>query len=117
MTYDILKQDDLGRPVWQQFGACRLPDNATPEQVHQWLNTFFPERGSSTKEAKAVCELCPVRQKCLDYALMNGEKFGIWGGTSERERRKIRKDRTAENEDWRKKLRQEYGLKESQRYD
>ena len=54
---------------------------------------FFPERGASTKEAKAVCQGCEVRVDCLEYALANGEKFGIWGGRSERERRRIRRQR------------------------
>jgi WhiB family transcriptional regulator, redox-sensing transcriptional regulator len=54
---------------------------------------FFPERGASTKEAKAVCRGCVVREHCLEYALANGEKFGIWGGLSERERRRIRRQR------------------------
>jgi WhiB family redox-sensing transcriptional regulator len=48
---------------------------------------FFPERGASTREAKEV------RDECLEYALANGEKFGIWGGLSERERRKLRRQR------------------------
>src|ERR1700739_605766 len=52
---------------------------------------FFPERGASTREAKEVCRGCVVREDCLEYALANGEKFGIWGGLSERERRKIRR--------------------------
>jgi WhiB family redox-sensing transcriptional regulator len=51
---------------------------------------FFPERGASTKEAKAVCAACTVRETCLEYALAHGEKHGIWGGKSERERRRIR---------------------------
>jgi len=54
---------------------------------------FFPERGASTREAKEVCRGCEVRQQCLDYALENGEKFGIWGGLSERERRRLRRQR------------------------
>jgi WhiB family redox-sensing transcriptional regulator len=57
---------------------------------------FFPERGASTREAKEVCRGCVVREDCLEYALANGEKFGIWGGLSERERRKIRRRRTLE---------------------
>ena len=52
---------------------------------------FFPERGASTKEAKSVCQGCVVREECLEYALANGEKFGIWGGLSERERRKLKR--------------------------
>lgn len=54
---------------------------------------FYPERGESTREAKAVCKACDVRPDCLEYALKGGEKFGIWGGTSERERRRIRRER------------------------
>ena len=54
---------------------------------------FFPERGASTREAKEVCRGCVVRLECLEYALANGEKFGIWGGMSERERRRIRRAR------------------------
>ena len=54
---------------------------------------FFPERGASTREAKEVCRGCVVREACLEYALTNGEKFGIWGGMSERERRRVRRAR------------------------
>ena len=54
---------------------------------------FFPERGASTREAKEVCRACIVRVECLEYALANGEKFGIWGGMSERERGRIRRAR------------------------
>ena len=53
---------------------------------------FFPERGASTREAKEVCRGCVVRENCLELA--NGEKFGIWGGLSERERRRVRRIRT-----------------------
>lgn len=50
---------------------------------------FFPEKGGSTREAKQVCAACFVAAECLDYALTMGERFGIWGGLSERERRAI----------------------------
>ena len=56
---------------------------------------FFPERGASTREAKEVCRGCVVQADCLEFALQNGEKFGIWGGLSERERRRIRRQRAA----------------------
>jgi len=59
---------------------------------------FFPERGASTKEAKAVCRSCVVKEECLEFALVNSEKFGIWGGMSERERRRIRRQRAQERE-------------------
>lgn len=68
---------------WQDFSNCLGVDP----------DLFFPERGASTREAKEVCRGCVVREECLEYALANSEKFGIWGGMSERERRKIRKQR------------------------
>jgi WhiB family redox-sensing transcriptional regulator len=52
---------------------------------------FFPGRGASVKEAKAVCSGCKCRESCLQYALDNHGQIGIWGGTSERERRSIRR--------------------------
>ena len=61
--------------------------------LEQNPDLFFPERGASTKEAKAVCQGCEVRGDCLEYALANGEKFGIWGGLSDRERRRILRQR------------------------
>jgi WhiB family transcriptional regulator, redox-sensing transcriptional regulator len=54
---------------------------------------FFPSRGESCVEAKAVCRVCPVRVECLEFALATGEAHGIWGGASERERRRIRRQR------------------------
>lgn len=69
--------------AWQDFANCR---GADPD-------LFFPERGASTKEAKSVCRACVVREDCLEYALENSEKFGIWGGLSERERRRLRRAR------------------------
>ena len=68
---------------WQEFSNCLGVDP----------DLFFPERGASTKEAKQVCQGCVVREDCLEYALANGEKFGIWGGLSERERSRIRRQR------------------------
>ena len=58
---------------------------------------FFPERGASTREAKEGCKGCIVRGECLEYALANGEKFGIWGGLSERERRRLRRQRAQDS--------------------
>nr|WP_204331298.1 WhiB family transcriptional regulator [Geodermatophilus sabuli] len=54
---------------------------------------FFPEKGGSTREAKRVCVGCAVQTECLEYALSNDERFGIWGGLSERERRRLRLQR------------------------
>ena len=72
--------------TWQAEARCLEAD---PE-------IFFPERGGSSRAARAVCRDCTVRDECLRYALANREQFGIWGGTSERERRKLRKLRTLE---------------------
>ena len=69
--------------TWQEFSNCLGVDP----------DLFFPERGASTREAKEVCRGCVVREDCLEFALQNGEKFGIWGGMSERERRRIRRQR------------------------
>ena len=66
---------------WQERALCAQTD---PE-------AFFPEKGGSTREAKKVCVGCEVRAECLEYALANDERFGIWGGLSERERRKLKK--------------------------
>lgn len=62
-------------------GACRSLPAA-------W---FHPDRGESTSEARTVCATCAVRPDCLRWALTNHEHFGVWGGTSERERRRIRR--------------------------
>lgn len=59
---------------------------------------FYPEKGESAKAAKAVCDRdggCPVKKECLEWALDNNEHFGVWGGKSEHERRKILAERTA----------------------
>lgn len=52
---------------------------------------FFPGRGESIKPAQEVCAGCYVRDECTRYAIENREKFGVWGGLSERERRRLRK--------------------------
>ncbi|MGH9117242.1 MAG: WhiB family transcriptional regulator [Acidimicrobiales bacterium] len=54
---------------------------------------FFPELGEPSAAAKAVCGGCVVRRECLEFALVTGQKHGIWGGTSERERRRLRRAR------------------------
>ena len=74
--------DEDGR-AWQALANCLGVDP----------DLFFPERGASTREAKEVCRACVVREECLEYAIVNGEKFGIWGGMSERERRRVRRAR------------------------
>jgi WhiB family redox-sensing transcriptional regulator len=68
---------------WHQKALCAQTD---PE-------IFFPEKGGSVREAKRVCQHCEVREQCLKYALDHDERFGIWGGLSERERSRIRRAR------------------------
>jgi len=68
---------------WQDLANCRGAN----------ADLFFPERGASTRTAKGICRACAVQNDCLEFAITNGEKFGIWGGLSERERRKIRRER------------------------
>ncbi|WNV74757.1 WhiB family transcriptional regulator [Geodermatophilus sp. DSM 44513] len=67
--------------AWQERALCAETD---PE-------AFFPEKGGSTREAKKICTGCEVKAECLEYALANDERFGIWGGLSERERRRLRR--------------------------
>jgi WhiB family redox-sensing transcriptional regulator len=55
---------------------------------------FYPEQGDQADEPKAVCRPCPVRAECLEHALRYREKFGVWGGCTERERRRIMRNRT-----------------------
>ncbi|SRR5690606_24839892 len=57
---------------------------------------FFPSDGVGVEVARRVCADCPVRTECLEYALANRIDHGVWGGTSERERRRILKARAAE---------------------
>ena len=72
-------EDDAS--AWQAAALCAQTD---PE-------AFFPEKGGSTREAKSVCKVCEVKQECLEYALAHDERYGIWGGLSERERRKLKR--------------------------
>ena len=58
---------------------------------------FFPEEITGVLEAKAICEGCPLIEECLEYAITNGENFGVWGGTSERERMRIGRRRRGMN--------------------
>jgi WhiB family transcriptional regulator, redox-sensing transcriptional regulator len=74
-------EEEAGEQDWQERALCAQTD---PE-------AFFPEKGGSTREAKRICGGCEVRAECLEYALANDERFGIWGGLSERERRRLRR--------------------------
>ena len=68
---------------WRQRAACRGVDP----------DIFYPASDEDAEAAKAVCGQCPVRQPCLEYALANRERDGVWGGATERERRRILRQR------------------------
>jgi hypothetical protein len=70
----------LVAPPFSEKAICAQTD---PE-------AFFPEKGGSTRPAKRICLGCEVRDACLQYALDHDERYGIWGGYSERERRRIK---------------------------
>jgi WhiB family redox-sensing transcriptional regulator len=67
--------------AWQEQALCAQTGS----------DFFFPEPGSSVREAKRICGLCTIRSACLDYALDNDERFGVWGGLSEKERLQLRR--------------------------
>lgn len=69
-------------PHWTKFAACVQVDVG---------ELFFPEKGGSTREAKLVCSRCDVRQRCLEEAIARDERYGIFGGFSERERRRMKR--------------------------
>ena len=81
LSHVVLREGDNDHADWRHAGVCAQTD---PE-------AFFPDKGGSTREAKKVCTGCEVRGECLDYALAHDERFGIWGGLSERERRKLKR--------------------------
>ena len=70
-------------PDWMEDGICR---NLNPD-------TFFPSDGVGVEVAKRICATCPVVNTCLEFALENRIDHGVWGGTSERQRRRILKAR------------------------
>jgi WhiB family transcriptional regulator, redox-sensing transcriptional regulator len=65
--------------TWRQHAACR---GVEPD-------VFYPASDEEAEVAKAVCAVCPVRQPCLEYALSSRERDGVWGGATEKERRRI----------------------------
>jgi WhiB family redox-sensing transcriptional regulator len=54
---------------------------------------FFPSLGTDPAKARVICSICPVRQECLDYAVADAEIVGIWGGTSAKQRQRLRSER------------------------
>lgn len=68
---------------WRQRGACRGLDP----------DVFYPVSEEDAGEAKSVCSTCSVREPCLEYALSNREADGVWGGATEKERRRMLRQR------------------------
>jgi WhiB family redox-sensing transcriptional regulator len=81
---DLALTDQDLTPAWQQDAEC---------VNHAGRVDFFPARGESVRDAKAVCASCPVRSECLEFALRMKVAHGVWGGLSERERRSLRRER------------------------
>ena len=75
----------MSAATWRKRAACRGLD----------AEIFFPgtDDEADAAEAKAICAICPVRQACLEHALASREREGVWGGTTERERRRIVRQR------------------------
>ncbi|MGN6324512.1 WhiB family transcriptional regulator [Pseudolysinimonas sp.] len=67
---------------WKDEGLCA---ETSPD-------LFFPGKGEPTTPAKKICVACDVKERCLAWALETGEEYGVWGGTSENERRRMRKE-------------------------
>ena len=84
--YDLLdsKTDFIPTPIseerpWVVFSACRDKDP----------DIFFPDDRKETREAIAICGTCPVRSECLEYAIEADIRFGVWGGLSDKQRRRL----------------------------
>jgi WhiB family transcriptional regulator, redox-sensing transcriptional regulator len=75
----------MSATTWRKQAACRGLD----------VEAFYPisEDEADAAEAKAICAECPVRQACLEHALAHREREGVWGGTTERERRRLVRQR------------------------
>ena len=69
--------------AWMLHSHCRGADT----------REFFPSNGIGVEAAQRVCQGCPVREECLEYALLHRIEQGVWGGASERERRRILRSR------------------------
>jgi WhiB family transcriptional regulator, redox-sensing transcriptional regulator len=68
---------------WRQLGACKGLE----------ASIFYPDEGDDAEDAKQICMGCGVRVACLEHALVAREKVGVWGGATERERRRIVRQR------------------------
>ena len=88
-------------PTWRARALCAGGINLYLPGLHAFipipLDLFFPDRGAPTAPAKRICQMCPVRADCLEHALTKPEMFGVWGGTSELDRRPMLQARGLRN--------------------
>lgn len=87
-TYDVVGARRFDRVLREEDASWRVHAACIGQG-----DLFFIERGETARPAKAICATCPVISECLEYALNNGIKEGIWGGLAERERRAIKRRR------------------------
>jgi WhiB family redox-sensing transcriptional regulator len=80
MTLDILSAPIIDEKPWAVFASCRDEQGMT----------FFPQSKAEEATALAICGICPVRQDCFEHAMETNERFGVWGGKTEKQRRKLR---------------------------
>jgi len=79
LQFDVLQVPVLNERPWAVFAACK----ETPDV------SFFPQTKDETQAALAICSICPVQEECLDHAIETKERYGVWGGLNEKDRRKV----------------------------
>jgi WhiB family redox-sensing transcriptional regulator len=79
LTFEALAVPVLEERPWSVFAACLEAKDVS----------FFPQNKAQERAAAAICAICPVRGECLDHALATKERFGMWGGVSERRRKSL----------------------------
>ncbi|NHZ71435.1 MAG: WhiB family transcriptional regulator [Proteobacteria bacterium] len=79
LRFDALEVPVLDERPWAVFAAC----TETPDV------SFFPQTKDEERAALAICTICPVREDCLEHAIETRERFGVWGGLTEKERKKV----------------------------
>lgn len=81
MVFDGLIKEIIGDQGWKDKAACKGMD----------VSLFFPERGKNPNLARTTCRSCEVRKECVEFAIINEEQHGVWGGLALRDRRKVMK--------------------------
>jgi WhiB family redox-sensing transcriptional regulator len=78
-TFETLTAPVLEERPWSVFAACQDAKDVS----------FFPKNKAEERAAAAICGMCPVSEDCLDHALSTNERFGMWGGVSQKQRRAL----------------------------